>query len=174
MARKKVDITYISNPTKRKATFKKRKNDEPAKPEVWPSDQGVKSVISSFREVSKLEQSKKMLCQESLLRKNLIKAQEQLKKLKTENRKKEMSLLMSQYFTIENNLENSNTVDLNDNSFLADKNLEEIRMKIDMHQPQEVAPTVEKGGETMYLGDQGLVNYHVQGPETNGDAMPNL
>ena len=62
--------------------------DEPAKPEVWPSDQGVKSVISSFREVSKLEQSKKMLCQESLLRKNLIKAQEQLKKLKTENRKK--------------------------------------------------------------------------------------
>ncbi|KAG4989174.1 hypothetical protein JHK82_031505 [Glycine max] len=183
MARKKVDFTYISNPRKRKAALKKRKNgsrilslypiltmlyypcllkkideittlcgiqacaiiytpDEP-EPEVWPSNQGVESVIFNFRGVSESARNKRMFCQESLLMKNITLAQGQLKKLRDENRKKEIGLFLCQYFAGGNNLGKCNIIDLNDITFLADKKLEEITKKIEMLLVQEVTPATE-------------------------------
>nr|KYP34743.1 Agamous-like MADS-box protein AGL80 [Cajanus cajan] len=119
MARKKVDLTYITNDSKRRATLKKRKNgliknideisilcgieacaiiytsDDP-QPKVCPSDQGVQNVLSRFRRVSELEQSKKILSQESFLSEKIVKAQAQLKKLSNGIKKKETTLLMFQ------------------------------------------------------------------------------
>lgn len=46
-------------------------------------------------------------------------------------------------------------------------------MKFEMRQAQEMTPATENGGETMSQGEQALVKYQVQGPKTNGDAMPN-
>ncbi|KAG5052349.1 hypothetical protein JHK87_004547 [Glycine soja] len=166
MARKKVDLAYISNPKKRKEVLKKRKNgllkkvdeittlcgieacaiiyspDEP-EPQVWSSDQGVESVIFKFRGVSELTRNKRMFCQESLLRKNIIQVQGQLKKLRNENRMKEINLFMCQYFVGGNHLDKSNIIDLNDITSLADKKLEEITKKIEMLHVQEVTPTTE-------------------------------
>ncbi|KAG4906720.1 hypothetical protein AAZX31_20G044000 [Glycine max] len=193
MARKKVDLSYITNARKRKATLSKRKNglikkmDEIStlcgieacaifytpnnpQPEVWPSDSGAQSVLSRFRKVSELEQSKKKLSQESFLRQRINKAQVQLGKLRNENRKKEVTLLMFQNLNAKNNFENSNMIDLNDVSNLINHNLEEVKRKINMSQAQEVKPIVDNEGETMSQGGKSLVN-HVQGTETNVDAM---
>ncbi|CAJ1960573.1 unnamed protein product [Sphenostylis stenocarpa] len=195
MARKKVDLTFITKASKRKATFKKRKNglikkigeisilcgiqacaiiytpDEPDQPEVWPSEEGVESAVSRFRSVSELEQSKKMFCQESFLRQRIVKVQEQLKKARNENRKKEIGHLISQYLTVGNNLESTNLIDLNDISFLADQCLEDITKKITVRKAQMLIP--ENGGETVTQGAQAQVN-HVQGPYTSVDAMQTL
>ncbi|KAK7333126.1 hypothetical protein VNO80_29890 [Phaseolus coccineus] len=198
MARKKVDLTFITKASKRKATFKKRKNglikkigeisilcgiqacaiiytpDEPDQPEVWPSEEGVESAISRFRSVSELEQSKKMFCQESFLRQRIVKVQEQLKKVRNENRKKEINHLISQYITVGNNLESANIIDLNDISFLADQCLEDITKKIIARKAQMVTPAVaENGGQIVTHGEQAQVN-HVQGPYTDVDAIQNL
>ncbi|KAG4994375.1 hypothetical protein JHK84_031333 [Glycine max] len=185
MARKKLRHTYINNPLKRKTTFKKRKNgflkkvdeittlsdiracaiiytlDEP-EPKVWPSNQGLESVISRFRGVSELAQSKRMLCQENLLKRNIMKAQG---KLMNEIKKKEIGLFMCQYFASWNNLDNANIIDQNDITLLANKKLE-ITKKNEILQVQEVTPAIENGGETMTEGEQTLV--------ANVDAMPNL
>ncbi|KAG5068528.1 hypothetical protein JHK85_000905 [Glycine max] len=78
---------------------------------VWPSDQGVNSVISRFMGVFELEMSKRMLCPENHLKRNINKAQGQLKKLRNENKKKEIGLFMCQYFVGRNNLDNANIID---------------------------------------------------------------
>lgn len=154
--------------------------DEPDQPEVWPSEEGVESAISRFRSVSELEQSKKMFCQESFLRQRIVKVQEQLKKVRNENRKKEIGHLISQYITVGNNLESANIIDLNDISFLADQCLEDITKKISARKAQMVTPVAENGGQTMTHGgqtvthgEQAQVN-HVQGPYTDVDAMQNM
>ncbi|RDX88810.1 Agamous-like MADS-box protein AGL80, partial [Mucuna pruriens] len=187
MTRKKVDLMYITNASKRKITLKKRKNglikkmDEIStlceieacaiiytpndpKPEVWPSDSGVKRVISRFRGLSELKQSKKMLNQESLLRQMITKAQEQLRKQRNENRKKEMTHLMFQYLTLGKIFDNPSLIDLNDLLWLINLNLNEIEKNINKIQIQEVTPIIENGGPQGHL-------HHVQGLETNMDTV---
>ncbi|XP_047151527.1 agamous-like MADS-box protein AGL80 [Vigna umbellata] len=182
MTRAKIELAYITDPAKRKATFKKRKNglmkkiseitvlcgidacavvyspDLPNKPEVWPSESEARSVISKFNGVPEAEKRKKMFCQESFLRQRIDKGKEQLKKLKNENRKREINLLMCEYLTHGgNNLDSNNMSYLKDFSFFTDQNLDEIRNKITMLQTQEETP------ETMDQGEQAQV--HV--PKTN-------
>ncbi|KAH1225086.1 Agamous-like MADS-box protein AGL92 [Glycine max] len=125
----------------------------PNEPEakVWPSDQGVNSVISRFMGAFELAISKIMLCQENHLKRNINKAQGQLKKLRNENKKKEIDLFTCQYFA--------------DVTLLADKNLE-ITKKNEILQVQEVTLAIENGGETKTEEKQALV--------ANVDAMPNL
>ncbi|CAJ1965298.1 unnamed protein product [Sphenostylis stenocarpa] len=112
-------------------------------PEVWPSDRGVQSVLSKFRGVSELEKGKKKLCQESFLRQRIIKAQAQLRKLRNEIRKKEVTLLMFQYLNAKNNFDISRMIDLNDISNLIDQNLEKIENIINGSQAEKVKPIVE-------------------------------
>ena len=103
MTRKKVKLAYISNDSARKATFKKRKkglmkkvselstlcgieacaivySPYDAQPEVWPSPIMVQRVLSQFKNMPEMEQSKKMVNQEHFLRQRIGKANEQLKK----------------------------------------------------------------------------------------------
>ncbi|KAG4923561.1 hypothetical protein AAZX31_18G052900 [Glycine max] len=185
MARKKLNLTYITNDPKRKTTLKKRKNGLMKKmneistlcgiescaiiyspndpqPEVWPSDSGVQRVLSRFMEMSEVKQSRKMLNQENLLRQMINKGQQQLTRQRNQNRKKEMTNLMFQYLTAGKIFGNPSLVDLNDLSWLIDQNLNEIEKKITMLQIQEVTPVIENG-EQEHM-------HHVQGLESNMDT----
>ncbi|KAJ4823856.1 Agamous-like MADS-box protein agl80, partial [Turnera subulata] len=100
MTRKKVKLAFIANDAARKATFKKRRkglikkvselstlcgieacaiiySPYETQPEVWPSPVGVQRVLSQFRQMPEMEQSKKMVNQESFLRQRIAKAGEQ-------------------------------------------------------------------------------------------------
>ncbi|KAL1346507.1 hypothetical protein HN51_020143 [Arachis hypogaea] len=167
MARKKSKLEYIANNSKRRATFRARKTslikkideistlcgvqscaiiyppNEP-QPEVWPSPQKAKQVISKFKEIPKLEQNKRMLTQESLLRKRIQKAEDQLKKQKDENRQKEMSHLMFQCLSSGEVTSNASLIDLCDLSRLIDQTLKEIDLKIErIHDQEKMANQVE-------------------------------
>lgn len=84
MTRKKVKLAYIANDSARKATFKKRKrglmkkvselstlcgieacaivfSPYDSQPELWPSPLGVQRVLSHFKKMPEMEQSKKMV-----------------------------------------------------------------------------------------------------------------
>lgn len=153
MTRKKVKLAYITNDSARKATFKKRKrgllkkaselstlcgieacaiiySPYDSEPEVWPSPLGVQRVLARFKEMPELEQSKKMVNQESFLRQRIAKANEQLKKLRKDNRDKEMTQLMFQSLTGKG-LHNLSMTDLNDLGWLIDQNLKDISMRIE-------------------------------------------
>lgn len=84
MTRKKVKLAYIANDSARKATYKKRKrglmkkvselstlcgieacaiifSPYDSQPELWPSPIGVQRVLSQFKKMPEMEQSKKMV-----------------------------------------------------------------------------------------------------------------
>ncbi|XP_050224731.1 agamous-like MADS-box protein AGL80 [Mercurialis annua] len=148
MTRKKVKLAYITNDSARKATFKKRKkglikkvtelstlcgieacaiiySPYDAHPEVWPSPIGVQRVLSQFKNMPEMEQSKKMVNQESFLRQRATKSNEQLKKQRKENREKEVTQVMFQSLT-GRSLNNLNMMDLNDLTWVIDQYLKQI------------------------------------------------
>ncbi|XP_074364122.1 agamous-like MADS-box protein AGL80 [Apium graveolens] len=154
MTRKKVKLAFISNDASRKATFKKRKKGlmkkvgelstlcgidacaiiysqyEP-QPEVWPNTVGVQRVLAQFKRMPEMEQSKKMVNQESFIRQRIAKANEQLKKQHKDNREKEMIEVMYQCLTGKIGLQNLMIPDLNDLGWLIDQKLKEIYKRID-------------------------------------------
>ncbi|RHN60955.1 putative transcription factor MADS-type1 family [Medicago truncatula] len=99
--------------------------------EVWPSDSGVRSVISRFRSLPGVEQSKKMVDQEVFLRQTIGKVYGQLKKQRLETRKKEMTNIIDHYIqTVEFNGNSMSKYDLNDFSSFIDENLKEVDRKM--------------------------------------------
>ncbi|KAM3324570.1 agamous-like MADS-box protein AGL80 [Capsicum chacoense] len=153
MTRKKVKLAYITNDSSRKATFKKRKKGLMKKvselstlcgidacaiiyspydnaPEVWPNVMGARHVLSEFKRMPEMEQSKKMVNQESFMKQRIAKASEQLKKLSKENREKEMTEVMYQALAGKG-LQNLNLGDLNDLSWVIDQNMKGIYKRIE-------------------------------------------
>ncbi|KAK8701990.1 hypothetical protein V6N13_020363 [Hibiscus sabdariffa] len=102
MARNKVKLAYITNHAARKATYHKRKKDlvkkvselstlcgveacvviyPPAcdsQPKVWSSTATTHCMLSNFRTLFVLEQSNRMMTQESLVRQRIAKVEERL------------------------------------------------------------------------------------------------
>ncbi|XP_074378542.1 agamous-like MADS-box protein AGL80 [Apium graveolens] len=169
MTRKKVKLAFISNDASRKATFKKRKKGlmkkvgelstlcgidacaiiysqyEP-QPEVWPNTEGVQRVLAQFKRMPEMEQSKKMVNQESFMRQRIAKANEQLKKQCKDNREKEMIEVMYQCLTGKIGLQNLMIPDLNDLGWLIDHKLKEIYKRIDQISATKKKNTTEKVG----------------------------
>lgn len=191
MTRKKVKLAFIINDSARKATFKKRKKGLMKKvselstlcgidacaiiyspydpqPEVWPSPLGVQRVLSKFRRMPELEQSKKMVNQESFLRQRIQKAKDQLTKQRKDNREKEMTQLMFQYLSADKIMPNISMVDLNDMAWLIDQYLKDINRRVEsltkngQGQPQMVAPTMVTNNGVAKIEDNG------QGSSSNG------
>ncbi|KAH7571241.1 hypothetical protein JRO89_XS04G0005100 [Xanthoceras sorbifolium] len=155
MTRKKVKLAYIANDSARKATFKKRKkglmkkvselstlcgidacaivfSPYDSQPEVWPSNLGVQRVLSNFKKMPEMEQSKKMVNQDSFLRQRIVKATEQLKKQRKDNREKEMTQVMFQSL-VGRSIHQFNIMDLNDLGWLIEQYLKEVYKKDDAY-----------------------------------------
>ncbi|XP_044470382.1 agamous-like MADS-box protein AGL80 [Mangifera indica] len=191
MTRKKVKLAFISNDSARKATFKKRKKGLMKKvselstlcgidacaiiyspyeshAEIWPSPMGVQRVLSQFKKMPEMEQSKKMVNQDSFLRQRIGKGNEQLKKQRKDNREREMTEIMFQSLT-GRSLHGLNILDLNDIGYLIDQHLKDIHTRVDTLnrmavQPQPVAPKPLTVGES----SQQAVRADF---EMNGDAI---
>ncbi|CAH1414662.1 unnamed protein product [Lactuca virosa] len=154
MTRQKVKLAFITNDSARKATYKKRKKGlmkkvnelstlcgidacaiiyspyEP-QPEIWPNNIGVQHVIARFKRIPEMERSKNMLNQESFIRKQVTKTNEQLKKQMKENREKEMTEVMYQCLTGKGSIENLTLPDLKDLGELVDQTLKDISRRIE-------------------------------------------
>ncbi|KAI3824741.1 hypothetical protein L1987_06212 [Smallanthus sonchifolius] len=154
MTRKKVKLAFIMNDSARKATFKKRKkglmkkvnelstlcgidacaiiySPYEAQPEVWPNNIGVQRVLAQFKRMPEMEQSKKMVNQESFIRQRITKANEHLKKQIKENREKEMTEVMYQCLTGKGSIANLILPDLNDLGGLVDQTIKDIGRRIE-------------------------------------------
>ncbi|XP_068344183.1 agamous-like MADS-box protein AGL80 [Pyrus communis] len=136
MARKKIKLAYIRDDASRKATFKKRKNelmkkvkelsilcgiDSSAivysqydiKPEVGPNPDVTRRIVARFKQMQEMDKRKNMMNQESILRQQIVKVEEQLKKLNKENQEKEI-MIQSMYGSLPADcLQNLSGTDLN-------------------------------------------------------------
>ncbi|XP_057421849.1 agamous-like MADS-box protein AGL80 [Lotus japonicus] len=149
MTRRKVKLAYIVNDSARKATYKKRKKGlikkvdelstlcgieacaiiyssfEP-QPVVWPSPPGVQKALERLKTMPELEQSKKMVNQETFTRQMILKAKDQVMKQRKENREKEMNLHMYRCINAGKVQLNMNMNDRNDLAWVIDQNLKEV------------------------------------------------
>ncbi|MBA0647299.1 hypothetical protein Goklo_015195 [Gossypium klotzschianum] len=200
MTRKKVKLAYITNDSARKATFKKRKkglmkkvselstlcgidacaimySPYESQPEVWPSAMGVQRVLSKFKKVPEMEQSKKMVNQESFLAQRIAKANEQLKKQCKDNREKEMTHAMFQNLNGKAGILGLNVVDLNDLAWLIDQNLKEIDKRVDALAKTSLNPQGQGGSSSsvtvppMVTPEVASTGDMVQGEVNNMDWM---
>ncbi|PIM97744.1 hypothetical protein CDL12_29786 [Handroanthus impetiginosus] len=119
MTRKKVTLAYITNNSERKASYKKRKkglikkatelttlcgveacviiySEYDAEPEVWPSRPVAEAVLAWFNSLPEMERTRKMVNRESLTRQQIRKAQDQLRRIQKENKRKELEIFMFQ------------------------------------------------------------------------------
>jgi hypothetical protein len=152
MTRKKVKLAFISDDSARKATYKKRKkgiikkvseltilcgipacaiisNPFDSKTEVWPDLAGAKQIIERYQNSSVIDGAKNVN-QESFLLQRITKAKEQLKKLKHDNREKEMTIRMIGYMKNKQLPDDPSVSDLKEFDKLIEKNLKEIDNKI--------------------------------------------
>ncbi|KAL7199449.1 hypothetical protein ACSBR2_021675 [Camellia fascicularis] len=145
MTRKKVKLAFITNDSTRKATFNKRKkglmkkvsedarlySQYESQPEIWSNNLGVQRVLAQFKRMPEIEQSKKIMTQESFIRQRITKVNEQLKKQLKDNREKEMTEVMYQCIS-GRRLQNLSMVDQCDLNWLIDQNLKEIGKQIEL------------------------------------------
>jgi hypothetical protein len=152
MTRKKVRLAFISDDSARKATYKKRKkgiikkvseltilcgipacaiisNPFDSKTEVWPDLAGAKQIIERYQNSSVIDAAKNVN-QKSFLLQRITKAREQLKKLKHDNREKEMTIRMIGYMKNKQLPNDLSVLDLKEFDKLIEKNLKEIDNKI--------------------------------------------
>lgn len=153
MARKKIKLAFISNDNARKATYKKRKKGMIKKvselsilcgisacamisspfdsqPEVWPNPEGANEVIHRYLNSSVHDQNKNVN-QESFIMQRIVKAHDQVKKLRVDKNEKEMTLSLFQY------LEGGKKLPCVNQEFkkldkLIEKNIKEVQNKLDV------------------------------------------
>ncbi|KAI8548214.1 hypothetical protein RHMOL_Rhmol07G0255700 [Rhododendron molle] len=156
MTRSKVNLTYISNDSARRVTFRKRESglikkaqeittlcgidacaiifrpNDP-EPNVWPSQLEAQRVISRFRNLSPVEQNRKMVDQESFTRQRLEAMNEKVSKLAKENQHKQLTQVMYQCLS-GGGFQHLGIEDLNNLSVLVSQNLREIDRRMDFFQ----------------------------------------
>lgn len=153
MTRKKVKLAFITNDSARKATFKKRKkglikkvselstlcgvnaclilySPYDGQPDIWPSPMGVHQVIADFKGMSEMDQSKKMVNQESFLKQRINKASEQLRKQRRDNHDKEITQILFESL-IGKSLSNLNMGALNDLAWMIHNFSNDVQKNID-------------------------------------------
>ncbi|KAJ6757157.1 SERUM RESPONSE FACTOR-like protein [Salix koriyanagi] len=130
---------------------------------------GVQRVLSQFQKLPEMEQSKKMMNQESFLRQRITKASDNLKKQRKDNREKEVTQAMFQCLTGKS-LQNLNLMDLNDLGWMIDQNLKEINKRFSTFQ---TATTSQMAAASMAgpSGEHASQRAEVQTYEVKNDNM---
>ncbi|PRQ19916.1 putative transcription factor MADS-type1 family [Rosa chinensis] len=151
MARRKVRLHYIANESSRRTTFRKRKkgllkkvgeittlcdikaaviiySPFDGKPKVFPSHPEVHEVLTKFRDMSQKDKTRKMVDQETFLRQRIDKVREQIRKLKRDNREKEITQVMLGCLK-GRTLSDLERKDLQDLNFIIERNLRELEIK---------------------------------------------
>ncbi|MBA0783941.1 hypothetical protein Gotri_001577 [Gossypium trilobum] len=154
MSRKKIKLAYITNDSARKTTYKRRTKslvkkvrelttlcgiegfavmnspDFGSQVEVWPSLEDARRLLSDFKKLPLSKQNKKMVNQESFLEQSLAKATQQLRKLREENRQKELKEVMFESLSGKGILQSLNAMDLDEVDLLVKQNLTDIDYRV--------------------------------------------
>jgi len=144
-------------------------------PEIWPSPQGVQTILSKFRAMTDGEKSKKMENQETYMQQRVLKAIDKLKMQRHDNNEKEMVMLMFQCLgegkLVQNNI---SLLDSKYLCWLIDQKLKDVGRMLEVednngqHQIQlQMAPPLISEDEEMAMMGHGHVGMNMN----NGEIM---
>ncbi|XP_055803467.1 agamous-like MADS-box protein AGL80 [Solanum dulcamara] len=150
MPRNKVNFTFIEDESKRKVSYQKRqkglfKKCEELKtlcdvevaavvygpyrnePYIFPNNDAARTIFIKFKELPTLEKSKNMVTIEEFTEQRIKKLEEQLHKIRKENRIKKMTNEMYEVLSGKKVSVDMHPYDQNDLSRVIKKNLKEVR-----------------------------------------------
>ncbi|KAK4379549.1 hypothetical protein RND71_001411 [Anisodus tanguticus] len=183
MTRTKVKLALIKNITQRKASYKKRQNGYMKKaqelstlcdvetatviyspyhdePKVFPNYDAAVNTFTKFRELPELEKSKNMATLKDFTQKRIKKLEDQLEKVRKENRMKEFTNMMYEVLNGKDIPVDIESYDLNDLSYVINQHLkrtcEAMKAKTDgegttSNAPQPIVELMVPGG-TISIG----------------------
>ncbi|KAL8513826.1 hypothetical protein ACS0TY_013080 [Phlomoides rotata] len=155
MTRKKITLAYIKNYSDRRVCFKKRKkglikkvselstlcgvdacaiiySQFEAEPEVWPSVLGAQRVLARFQKLNTMDRTRKMVNQDTYTRQRIKKAEDQLSRLRNENKRKEMERFMFENLYANATLDHFNLKDASHLGFVINQTLSDIRFQLEI------------------------------------------
>ncbi|KAH0460774.1 hypothetical protein IEQ34_008349 [Dendrobium chrysotoxum] len=155
MARKKTTLTYISNDAICRATLKKRCRGllkkvnelsilcdisactvvyslQTEQPDVFPSVEEVKKILTDLTNMSEIDKNKKMVNQRSFLEQRLVKLIQQLRRLEHENKELSTAVLSSTVFGAGRSVDSLSKEEVDDMLDLVDRKLKALEVR--MHQ----------------------------------------
>ncbi|XP_015068614.1 agamous-like MADS-box protein AGL80 [Solanum pennellii] len=196
MPRNKVKLAFIENNSSRKVSYRKRQKGFLTKtrelntlcdveiasviyspyqnePIIFPNNDVVTNTFTTFRELSRLEQSKNMMTQENFTKQRIQKMEEKLEKVRKENRVREFTNKMYEMLNGEDIPNGIHVYDLNDLSYVINQNLKEVceaikalstpvltdvSMPINNHQNNSVSFTQSPALSEMFDWNDDLIN----------------
>ncbi|KFK26432.1 hypothetical protein AALP_AA8G247400 [Arabis alpina] len=155
MTRQKLKLAFIESESARKSTFKKRKRgilkkaeelailcdvpicmriDSPydPNPEVWPSEEKMSKIVSDWKMLSVMDKTKKMVNLETFLQQRITKEIESWRKLRKENREREMKEVMFDCIKGKTSVSQIAKTDLPDLACVIDQCLKDLNHRIEV------------------------------------------
>ncbi|XP_031121139.1 agamous-like MADS-box protein AGL80 [Ipomoea triloba] len=152
MTRRRLRLAYIVNESKRKTSYRKRKNGMlkklneltilcgvdvaivmynsfESRPVIWPSAGEFLQRITRLLNLPYAEQTRRMMSHESFVEQRLHKLSTKLLKVKKDNREGEMNALMHKILSGERTIDSLSSIDLNDLGWVLNSNLAKIGNK---------------------------------------------
>ncbi|PHU29422.1 hypothetical protein BC332_01515 [Capsicum chinense] len=149
MGRKKVKLAFIENINERKASYKKRQKGFIKKahelktlcnvemtaiicspyhiePKVIPNNDVAISIFTKFRELPDFKQSKNMVTQKKFTEERKVKIEEQLRKIRKENRVKDLTNKMYEMLNGKDTQVCMSLNNLNDLDYVINKNIKKV------------------------------------------------
>ncbi|XP_019171975.1 PREDICTED: MADS-box transcription factor PHERES 2-like [Ipomoea nil] len=111
-------------------------------PVIWPTVERVQELIARFMQLPDVQQTRRMMSQDSFVVQMLEKLGTQLLKLKQEKREKEMNAVMHQSFRGEQIVDYLSSVDLNELGWVLNTNIAESVMRLVRDSPTLAPPSV--------------------------------
>lgn len=191
MPRKKVTLAFIENDMERKASYNMRtkgflkKAEElsklcgiyvfailygplSAEPVVYSSTDEIQSLISRFKNLTDLQQTKKMVNHETFIENRVMKAQTKLKNQQKNNKKKELTHYINQCLADDQRLQSFGLKDLVDMDLIIDQKLKEITRKMEiLKKNQQLGDQPSNEGDNLTLS-LAITSY---GEENKKDSM---
>ncbi|KAK1370518.1 MADS-box domain-containing protein [Heracleum sosnowskyi] len=170
---RRIQLAFISNAAKRRATCNKRKkslkkkmeelatlcgvdvctilhcNDLDPQLEFWPSKSETERVVAEFQSLSRRQQTRNMVDVKKFTRKNIVKAKEKLQKLVSANREKELTKVMFDCLAGRLELQNPGLEDLDALGRVVDKKLDDVEKRIEalmLNHPGHVDASTSSAG----------------------------
>ncbi|XP_031101780.1 agamous-like MADS-box protein AGL80 [Ipomoea triloba] len=199
MARRRLRLAYIVNESKRKTTYRKRKNGMLKKlneltilcgvdvaiimynsfesgPVIWPCAGEVLQRIAMFLNLPYVEQTRKMMSHESFVEQRIHKLSTKLLKVKKDNREREINALMHKIFTGERTIDSLSSIDLNDLGWVLNSNMTKIDNKAEeiMRHSSTLASSTLAPSQTLTAFLPGAHSFTTASPFVVGPGTSNV
>lgn len=140
-------------------------------PEVWPSVPEATNILQNVKDLPDSDKCKKVLDQEGLLKQNVAKATEKLRKLERDNREREVNIIIQDFIVGHRKSLDDLSLDMaRDLEWVVDQRLQAVSSRIEqLRSKPALAPRPQQDAPVTALGAMPLAQVPMVAPPAAAD-----